>query len=61
MVSRENKVILLMAVVALVTLYSLARYTDAPSWMQMAALLIIGVIIPSLVNDYLDNHHQNSA
>ncbi|WP_161631397.1 hypothetical protein [Candidatus Halobonum tyrrellensis] len=50
MVSRENQVIVAFGVVAIVLLYVLTALTDLPTWVNIAVVIVVGVIIPQLVN-----------
>lgn len=50
MVSRENQVIVAFGVLAIILLYVLAVLTDLPTWASIAVVIVVGVIIPQLVN-----------
>ena len=54
MVSRENAVILVSMAVALPAAYLVYAFADVPFWADMLVLMGIGVIVPTLVNEYLD-------
>lgn len=54
MVSRENRVIAVCIALAVLLLFALNAVTDPPSWAVLAALLGVGVVAPTLVNEYLD-------
>ncbi|GAB3418225.1 hypothetical protein GCM10027435_17920 [Haloparvum alkalitolerans] len=53
MVSRENRVIAACIVLAVLLLFALNAVTDPPSWATLAVLLGVGVLVPTLVNEYL--------
>ena len=53
MVSRENQVIVAFGVLAIILLYVLATLTDLPTWVSIAVVIVVGVIIPQLVNGSL--------
>jgi hypothetical protein len=55
MVSRENKVVLLFATVGLVLAYGGRVVTDLDDTALIGILIFVGVIIPQLLNNYLDN------
>ena len=54
MVSRENRVVLATGSAALVLLYVFAAVVHAPTWVGTGIVLAVGVVLPQLVNDYLD-------
>jgi hypothetical protein len=51
MVSRENLIILAFGTMAIIILYGLATLTDLPTWVSIAVVLIVGVMLPTLIND----------
>jgi hypothetical protein len=53
MVSRENLTILAFGVVAIVVLYGLATLTELPTWVSIAVVLIVGVMLPTFINDMM--------
>ena len=58
MVSRENSVVLVTGSAALVLLYVFAAVVDAPAWVGTGAVLVVGVVLPQLVNSYLDRRED---
>lgn len=54
MVSRENRVVLVTGSAALVLLYAFGAVLELPTWVGIAVVLGVGVVLPQLVNDYLD-------
>ena len=54
MVSRENVVVLVSMVVALPVTYLVYAFADLPFWAELLVLVGLGVVVPTLVNDYLD-------
>lgn len=54
MVSRENQVIVVFGLLAIALLYGLATLTDLPTWVSIAVVIVVGVILPQLVNGQLD-------
>ncbi|WP_176696673.1 hypothetical protein [Haloparvum sedimenti] len=56
MVSRENRVIAVCLAVAVLLLFGLNAVTDPPSWAILAVLLGVGVVVPTLVNEYRSRH-----
>ncbi|GGL62298.1 hypothetical protein [Halocalculus aciditolerans] len=53
MVSRENLVIGVCVVAALVLGLSVASATSLPSWVALAVFLGVGVLLPNLLNEFL--------
>lgn len=54
MVSRENTVIVASLAVAIVAYYLVETYAAQPYWVSIAVLIGIGVLVPTLVNRYLE-------
>ena len=54
MVSRENAVIVASIALALLVGYGVFEYTTVSDWVAMAVFLVLGVVVPTLVNEYLD-------
>lgn len=48
MVSLENQVIVAFGMLAIILLYGLANLTDLPTWVSIAVVLVVGVIIRDL-------------
>jgi len=55
MVSRENRVIVACIASALVLLYLATELATLPTWGSAAIVLGVGVVVPTLVNTYLDS------
>ena len=51
MVSTDTKVVALFVVLGVASLYATAAVTDSTA-VQMTVLLIVGVVAPTLVNEY---------
>ncbi len=51
MVSRENQVILGFGLLALVLLYLVATLTTLPTWVSIAVVIVVGVIVPQVINN----------
>lgn len=58
MVSRENRVIVVCIALAVLLLFALDAAAELPSWLILAALLGVSVVLPTLVNEYLDLREQ---
>jgi len=55
MLSRENSVILVFVVGAVATAVTIeTRFTAIADWIPLAVLIGVGVIVPLIVNNYLD-------
>ncbi len=50
MVSRENQVVVGFGLLAIVLLAGIANFTDAPTWVNIAVVLIVGVLVPQFLN-----------
>ena len=59
MVSRENKVVLLFATVGLALAYVGGVVTSLNDTVPIGILIFVGVIVPQLLNNYLDNKDLN--
>ena len=55
MVSRENKIVLLFATVGPVLAYVGHVVTGSNGTVPIGILIFVGVIVPQLLNSYLDN------
>jgi uncharacterized protein (DUF983 family) len=53
MPSRENVVIIGFIVLAIVLLFSVHSVSEPPTWVSGAVIIGVGVIVPTLVNEYL--------
>jgi membrane protein implicated in regulation of membrane protease activity len=60
MLSRENAVILVSILVALAVGAAVHQYTDVPSWVAMAVFIVLGVVLPTALNEYA-RRNQGSA
>ena len=56
MVSRENTVVLVCIAAAMALYFVLVfqRYVSVQDWLAFAVILVVGVVLPQLVNGYLD-------
>lgn len=52
MVSRENAIIGGCLLVAFVVGFAISEYTTAPSWVAIAAFLLVGLVVPVAANEY---------
>ena len=59
MISRENKVVLLFATVGLILAYGGRVVTSLNDTVPIGILIFVGVIVPQLLNNYLDNKDLN--
>ena len=55
MLSTENRVIVACGVAALVLAYGILAVTDLPTWAGIAVVLGVGVVLPQIVIDRLDD------
>ena len=53
MISRENTVILASLLVAIVAAALVDTYADLPYWVSLGVLIGLGVVVPTLLNEYL--------
>jgi len=51
MVSRENQVILGFGLLAVILLYLVATLTTLPTWVSIAVVIVVGVIVPQVINN----------
>ncbi len=58
MVSRENKVIGAFVVVAMILTYGGFWLTELPDEVLMGMLILVGVVAPMVVNNYLDDRES---
>jgi hypothetical protein len=58
MVSRENKVVLLFVTVGLVLAYGGRVVTNLNDTVLIGILILVGVVAPQLLNNYLDNRES---
>jgi len=50
MVSRENQLTLGFGLIAIILLVAIANLTNLPTWVSIAVVLIVGVLIPQILN-----------
>ena len=58
MVARDNKVFYVFWASALIIFFALVGLTEYPSWAITAVLFIVGILVPLLVNDFLDGRES---
>lgn len=61
MVSRENAVIFASMIVAIVAAVLAETLANAPDWASVSLLIGIGVVVPTVVNQYLDGRAPGSS
>ena len=61
MVSRENAVIGACIALAVLLVFVLTETTDPPTWVASAVVLGVGVVVPLLVNGYLDRREAQDG
>ena len=54
MLSTENRLLLAFGTVALILGYGAAVFTDLPTWVGLAIVIVVGVVLPQLVAGSLD-------
>ena len=54
MLSTENRIVVVFGIAALVLAFGLSALTDLPTWVGVAAILVVGVVVPQLVTGYLE-------
>ena len=54
MLSTENRLILAFGTVALILGYGAAVFTDLPTWVGVAIVIGVGVIVPQVLSSYLE-------
>ena len=54
MVSRENTIIAVCIALAIALLYGLNAVTTLAQWQSAAVVLGVGVLLPTLLNEYLE-------
>ena len=60
MLSRENSIIFAFVVAAVATAVAIeTQFSGLADWISLAVLLGGGVVVPTLVNSYLDGHNTN--
>jgi hypothetical protein len=61
MVSRENKIIAGFITFAIILLFAIHSGSDPPTWVSGAVVIGVGVIVPTLVNEYLTRKEQSQS
>lgn len=51
MVSRGSQVTLGFGILALIILVAVANFTNLPTWVSIAVVLVVGVLIPQVLNE----------
>jgi hypothetical protein len=50
MVSHENEVMILSGVTAVILLVSISSFTNLPTWVSIAVVVVVGVFIPQFIS-----------
>ncbi|WP_158413900.1 hypothetical protein [Halorubrum sp. CGM5_25_10-8B] len=50
MISHENEVMILFGVATVILLVSMSSFTDLPTWITIAVVIVVGVLIPQLIS-----------
>lgn len=50
MISHENEVMILLGVATVILLVSIGFLTDLPTWITIAVVIVVGVLIPQFIN-----------
>jgi len=50
MISHENEVMILLGVATVILLVSMSSFTDLPTWITIAVVIVVGVLIPQLIS-----------
>ena len=50
MVSHENEVMILLGVAAVILLASISTFTNLPTWISIAVVVVVGVLIPQFIS-----------
>ena len=50
MVSHENEVMILSGVTAVILLFSVSSFTNLPTWVSIAIVVFVGVLVPQFIN-----------
>jgi len=51
MVSRANQIIIGFGLLSLIILYGMVQLVNLPTWAGIAEVIIVGVMIPQLINE----------
>ncbi|ERH07524.1 MAG: hypothetical protein J07HN4v3_03166 [Halonotius sp. J07HN4] len=49
MVSHENEIMILFAATAVILLFSISGLTELPTWVSIAIVVVVGVLIPQFI------------
>jgi len=50
MISHENEVMTLLGVATVILLVSISSLTDLPTWITIAVVIVLGVLIPQFIS-----------
>ena len=50
MISHENEVLILLGVATVILLVSISSFTDLPTWITIAVVIVVGVLIPQFIS-----------
>ena len=50
MISHENEVMILLGVATVILLVSISSFTDLPTWITIAVVIVVGVLIPQFIS-----------
>jgi hypothetical protein len=59
MVSRENKIIVLFVLVGFALHTATFYFTELPDEVRIGLLILVAVITPMIINNYLDNQAED--
>ena len=59
MVSRENKIIGVFVAMGLVLHTATFYFTELPDEVRIGLLMLVGIIAPMMINNYLDNQAED--
>jgi ABC-type xylose transport system permease subunit len=49
MISHENEVMILLGATTVILLVSMNTFTDLPTWITIAVVIVVGVLIPQFI------------
>ena len=50
MISHKNEVMILLGVATVILLVSISTFTDLPTWITIAVVIVVGVLIPQFIS-----------
>ena len=50
MISHENEVMILLGVATVILLMSISSFTELPTWIIIAVVIVLGVLIPQFIS-----------